>query len=110
MPDQTSIPSVEIMVVDDVEIGVFALLGGGEDPGMPLHLQKHRIRAGTQRIKVTVLRQLARAGIDPYYLLIDLEIGDNIKEVKVAQDTLVADSTRSGHHRPAECLGRDLDG
>jgi len=34
-------------------------------------VQKHRIRSGEQTITVTVARQLAQAGIDPYHLLIN---------------------------------------
>ena len=48
----------------------------------PLYLQKHRIRSTEQTITVTVPRMPARAGIDPYHLLIDWEMGDNIEEVK----------------------------
>ncbi len=43
----------------------------------------HHIRSTEQTITVTVPRKPARAGIDPYHLLIDWEIDDNIDEVKV---------------------------
>ena len=42
----------------------------------------HRIRSTEQTITVTVPREPARAGIDPYHLL-DWEMDDNIKEVRV---------------------------
>ncbi len=51
--------------------------------GEPLYLQMHRIRSAEQTITVTVPRKPARAGIDPYHLLIDWEMDDNIEEVKV---------------------------
>ncbi len=60
-----------------VEIGVF-----GEDPRVPMYLQKHRIHTGSQRIAVTVPRAPLRAGIDPFHLLIDATPQDNVKPVR----------------------------
>ncbi len=68
---------------DRVEIGVFAPAEEGEEPGEPLYVQKHPIRTGTQTITVTVPHEPARVGIDPYHLLIDLEMGDNMEEVNI---------------------------
>ncbi len=68
---------------DWVEIGVFAPAEEGNGLGEPIYVQKHRIRSAEQTITVTVPRKPARAGIDPYHLLIDWEMGDNIDEVKV---------------------------
>lgn len=68
---------------DWVEIGVFAPGEKGEESGKPLYLQKHRINSGKQTLTVTVPRNPASAGIDPYYLLIDLEMGDNTRKVKM---------------------------
>ncbi len=70
----------EIPMNDLVEIGVF--VAGGENAlGAPLHLQRHRIRSGKQSITITVAREPARAGIDPYHKLIDRERGDNMVDV-----------------------------
>ena len=72
------------MPMDDlVEIGVFA---PGEGDGLrdPLHLQQHRISSGTQTIRITVRREPARAGIDPYHKLIDRQGDDNVVAVKTA--------------------------
>jgi ABC-type transport system involved in multi-copper enzyme maturation permease subunit len=71
----------EVPMDDLVQIGVFAPGEGGE-PGEPLHLERHRIRSGQQTIRVTVPREPARAGIDPYRMLIDLERGDNLVRVQ----------------------------
>jgi ABC-2 type transport system permease protein len=68
---------------DWVEIGVFAPAKEGEESGEPLYVQKYRIRSGEQTITVTVPRKPAQAGIDPSYLLIDLETGDNMQDVKI---------------------------
>ena len=64
-------------------IGVFAPAEEGEESDEPLYVQMHRIRSTGRTIILTVLREPARAGIDPYHLLIDLEMGDNIEEVKI---------------------------
>jgi ABC-2 type transport system permease protein len=69
---------------DLVELGVFAA-GAGDDLGAPLYLKQHRIRSGTQRIRVTVPKEPSRAGIDPYRMLIDRQGGDNVVEVKPAR-------------------------
>ncbi len=68
---------------DWVEIGVFAPAEEGNGLGEPIYVQKHRIGSAEQTITVTVPRKPARAGIDPYHLLIDWEIDDNTDEVKV---------------------------
>jgi len=72
----------EVPMDDWVEVGVFAPAEEGEGSGEPLHVQKHRIRSGEQTITVTVPRKPARAGIDPYHLLIDWELDDNVERVK----------------------------
>lgn len=75
---ETSVP------MDDwVEIGVFAPPEDGHGVGEPIYLQRHRIRSGEQAITVTVPRRPAWAGVDPRYLLIDLETRDNDREVTV---------------------------
>jgi hypothetical protein len=42
---------------------------------------RHRIRSGEQRITVTVPREPARAGIDPYRKLIDRTGEDHVVDV-----------------------------
>ncbi len=72
----------EVPMDDWVEIGVFSPAGEGEESGELLYARKHRIRTGVQTITVTVPRKPARAGIDPYHLLIDWETDDNVRTVK----------------------------
>ena len=74
----------EIRMNDLVEIGVFAAGKGGEALGEALYLTRHRIRSGKQTIRITVPREPARAGIDPYRKLIDREREDNMVVVKAA--------------------------
>jgi ABC-2 type transport system permease protein len=75
----------DIAMNDLIEIGVFAPAEGDEAPGTtrgaPLYLAMHRIRTGPQTITVTVPQRPARAGIDPRYLLIDVQPGDNVLDV-----------------------------
>jgi ABC-type transport system involved in multi-copper enzyme maturation permease subunit len=68
---------------DWIEVGVFAPAGADEKIGKPLHLEKHRILSGRQTITVSVPSEPANAGIDPNYLLIDVNMNDNIRKIKV---------------------------
>jgi ABC-2 type transport system permease protein len=72
-------------ITEPIEIGVFAGAAPGEMLGRPLYLQKHRIRAGMQRVKIVVAEKPARGGIDPYSLL-DWEEGDNIEGIEIVED------------------------
>jgi hypothetical protein len=67
-----------------VEIGVFADQGN-ERLGRPLYLRKHRLRTGEQTITVTVRGRPARAGVDPYQMLLNRH-----KEEMDAKVTVVA--------------------
>jgi hypothetical protein len=73
----------EVPMDERVQIGVFARTGQGAEFGETLYLQMHRIRSGEQTISITVPREPADAGIDPYLLLIDLERFDNVEKVKI---------------------------
>ncbi len=70
----------EVPMDDLIEIGVF-VAGEGEGPGEPIYLERHRIRSGAQTITLTVPREPARAGIDPYHRLIDRTADDNFVTV-----------------------------
>lgn len=72
-----------VLMDDWVEIGVFAPNDEGNGLGEPIYLQKHRIHSTEQTITVTVPSKPARVGVDPYHLLIDLEMADNIKDMKI---------------------------
>ncbi len=74
----------EVPMDDLVEIGVFAP-GKGGGLGEPLYLKRHRIRSGAQTIRIPVSSTAARAGIDPYRMLIDRAREDNVVEVKAAE-------------------------
>ena len=50
--------------------------------GVPLHLEKHRIKSGAQMIRVIVDQKPYRAGIDPLHKLIDRITSDNTVGVR----------------------------
>ena len=62
--------------------------------GKVRHLQKHRIRSGTQTITVLVPERPSRGGIDPYNLL-DWEEGDNIEAIEVKGSTVESVANRN---------------
>lgn len=69
--------ATEVPMDDVIEIGVFAAAGGSA-LGEPLYLRRHRIRSGEQTISITVPKEPARAGIDPYRKLIERIGRDNV--------------------------------
>jgi hypothetical protein len=70
----------EVPMNDLVEIGIFAASDEARF-GAPLYLQRHRIRSGTQTIRIVVPREPARAGIDPWRKLFDRDREDNVVTV-----------------------------
>ena len=74
-----------IAMDDLVEIGVFAGTADEKSPGEPLYLKQHRIRAGKQALVITVPRQPARAGIDPYRRFIEKVRDDNVAEIGTSE-------------------------
>jgi hypothetical protein len=77
----------EVPMDEWVEIGVFAPVArGGGWSSAPLYVRKHRIRSGKQDVTVTVPRQPALAGIDPYHVFDweEREDDNNLGRVKIA--------------------------
>ncbi|MFC5537242.1 ABC transporter permease/M1 family aminopeptidase [Rhodocytophaga aerolata] len=74
----------ETALNDWIEIGVFAEENSKSARGQkPLYLAKHRLHAGSNSIEVAIEGKPARAGIDPYYKLIDRNPEDNTQPVKL---------------------------
>jgi aminopeptidase N len=63
---------------DWVEIGVFAQ---SKENSSPLYIGKHRLKAGENNIEILVKEKPERAGIDPYFKLVDRNPEDNIMRV-----------------------------
>jgi hypothetical protein len=72
----------ELPMNDEVEVGVFARDDKGRVSGEPFFVERQHLRPGRQTVTVTVPREPARAGIDPYNLLIDWNADDNVVPVK----------------------------
>lgn len=69
------------VTMDDlVDVGVFDAPRPGARLGEPLAIRKVRVRTGTTRHEFIVPKKPARAGIDPYNLLIDRNPGDNTRD------------------------------
>jgi len=66
-----------------IDVGVFTRRPdqGGFGADAVLHLAKHRITSGENRIEVTVDQQPAAVGVDPYHKLIDRNKDDNLKSI-----------------------------
>jgi hypothetical protein len=70
---------------DIIEVGLWAPSSDGDWPRKTFYLQQHRIKSGKQTITVTVSQKPNLAGIDPRFLLVDLQAEDNIQEVGFKQ-------------------------
>jgi hypothetical protein len=70
-----------LVMNDLIEIGVFEAKTPGQQKPKSLYLQKHRIKTGTQTIKILVGKEPKRAGIDPHNLLIDVNTNDNTIDI-----------------------------
>ena len=69
---------------DYIDVGVFAAdtkTKDGQIHTNPLYLQKHKFTAGEHTIDIIVTGKPVKAGIDPYFKLIDKTMNDNIKEL-----------------------------
>jgi hypothetical protein len=71
----------EIPMNDLVDVGVFGTAKAGTRIGEALSLRRVRVKAGTARYEFVVPVKPARAGIDPYNLLIDRNPGDNSRDI-----------------------------
>jgi aminopeptidase N len=69
----------EVALNEEVQLGVL-----GED-GKPLLLERRRLRAGEQVVKLTVTGKPKRAGIDPLNMLIDRKPDDNVVDVDLVE-------------------------
>jgi hypothetical protein len=88
MYDSTGVET-EVPIKDEwITIGVFARHVHGQDElSAPIYLEKHKIRSGSQTIRIVVTNRPVLAGIDPHHVLDweEKEDDDNIEEV-VIQD------------------------
>ncbi|WP_373064498.1 ABC transporter permease/M1 family aminopeptidase [Gemmatimonas sp.] len=71
----------DVAMNDYVDVGVFDAPKAGARIGAALSIRKAKVVTGTANYEFTVKTKPARAGIDPYNLLIDRNPGDNLKDV-----------------------------
>lgn len=72
----------EARLNDWIEIGIFEQESNNTRVPKPLYLAKHRLTAGVNTIEVQVKGKPGKAGIDPYYKLIDRNPEDNTMRLK----------------------------
>ncbi len=65
----------------ETEIGDYITFGVFDAGNEPLYLKKHWVNTKTGELELVVDRVPARAGIDPYYFLVDKNPGDNVVTV-----------------------------
>lgn len=73
---------------DWIPIGVFAEGKNSDELSTPLYLERHRLRAGNQQIKIIVSGKPILAGVDPHHILDweEKEDDDNIVQVTFLND------------------------
>ncbi|WP_066506770.1 M1 family aminopeptidase [Rufibacter sp. DG15C] len=86
----------KLPIKDWIEVGIYAKAKEGEALGKRIYLQKHHITSANQTITVTVPGKPDKAGIDPNFLLVDWELKDNLKEVKLAAEPKGTSAKASG--------------
>jgi ABC-type transport system involved in multi-copper enzyme maturation permease subunit len=94
----------EVPMDDWIEIGAFAL-GKGAGLSESLYLKRHRIRSGKQTISITVPKQPALAGIDPYHKLLERAARDNVVNPIVAPHPTEARRGQDRDRQPARFRG-----
>ena len=72
----------DVQMNDWIQLGVYGL-PGKTDAGKNLYMQQQRIRSGVQTIEIEVAGKPGAAGIDPNFLLMDLETDDNVTQVQI---------------------------
>ncbi|AMJ64564.1 ABC transporter permease/M1 family aminopeptidase [Hymenobacter sp. PAMC 26628] len=68
---------------DALPVAVFPALGPDKKPVAPLLLVKRHLRAGDNQLRFVVNRKPASVAIDPDHLIIDRQLDDNTKDLKL---------------------------
>ncbi len=68
---------------DYLPVAVFPELGADKKPLPPLLLLKRRLVAGDNKLQFIVAKKPASVAVDPYHELIDRNLDDNTKDVKL---------------------------
>ena len=73
----------EVALDDWIDVGVFGEDRGGGRLSRPLFLERVHVTAPDVVISAVVAEKPARAGVDPYNVLIDRTPGDNVRAVSL---------------------------
>ncbi|MFD2786943.1 ABC transporter permease/M1 family aminopeptidase [Hymenobacter rubripertinctus] len=65
---------------DALPVAIFPELGKDKKPVPPLLLVKRRLRAGDNKLRFVVNKKPASVAVDPYNMIIDRRLDDNVKE------------------------------
>src|SRR5690606_12359816 len=72
----------EVPMDDWLDVGVFGEVEQeGETEEVPLYFARHRHASGADTLRLTVDRLPVRAGVDPYFKLVDRHKNDNVKKL-----------------------------
>ena len=66
---------------DAFPLAVFPALGKDKKPVPPLLLVKRRLKLGDNKLSFVVRQKPASVAVDPYHLVIDRQLDDNVKEL-----------------------------
>jgi ABC-2 type transport system permease protein len=66
---------------DALPVAIFPALGKDKKPVPPLLLVKRPLRAGDNQLSFIVAQKPASVAVDPYHLIIDRQLDDNVKEL-----------------------------
>ncbi|WP_375417965.1 M1 family aminopeptidase [uncultured Hymenobacter sp.] len=66
---------------DRLPVAIFPALGKDKKPVPPLLLVKRRLRPGDNKLSFIVAQKPASVAVDPYHLIIDRQLDDNVKEL-----------------------------
>ncbi|UYZ61654.1 ABC transporter permease/M1 family aminopeptidase [Hymenobacter weizhouensis] len=68
---------------DALPVAIFPELGKDKKPVPPLLLVKRRLRPGDNKLSFVVAQKPASVAVDPYNMIIDRQLDDNVKDVKL---------------------------
>ncbi|WP_046244178.1 ABC transporter permease/M1 family aminopeptidase [Hymenobacter terrenus] len=68
---------------DEFPVAIFPEIGKDKRPPAPLLLVKQRLRAGENKLQFIVAQKPATVAVDPYHELVDRDLDDNTKDVKL---------------------------
>lgn len=68
---------------DDLPVAIFPEVGPDKRPPAPLLLVKRRLHPGLNQLEFIVARKPATVAVDPYHELVDRDLDDNTKDVKL---------------------------